>query len=171
MSMQMKYSFDVRLHGRSIVLQHLDITSFLSAPNIINTCNSHLETVYRIFTDLSDMVFLGRYTPLYNLATHSMEKIVQSFGPEMGKAKDDLGEPKIRQVADWPVIAGLMGGAEYKDFLKCAEHLNNYHPDVIDTVPSKVPKSYRPPHYHTKAYDEYTKSLSTFTRDERDFLE
>jgi hypothetical protein len=41
----------------------------------------------------------------------------------------------------------------------------------MDTVPSKVPKSYHPPHYQTKAYDEYTKSLSTFTQDEREFLE
>jgi hypothetical protein len=42
---------DVRLDGRSIDLEHLDITSYLSAPNLINTCNSHLGTVYCIFTD------------------------------------------------------------------------------------------------------------------------
>jgi hypothetical protein len=94
MLLQMKDSFDVRLHGRSIVLQHLDITSYLSTPNIINTCKSHLETVYRIFTDLSNMAFLGRYTPLHNLATHSMDKIVQTVHPETVKGKDDKGEPK-----------------------------------------------------------------------------
>jgi len=38
---------DVRLHGSYIDLQHLDITSFLSAPNFINTCPSLLGTVYR----------------------------------------------------------------------------------------------------------------------------
>jgi len=46
---------DVGLDDRSSELEHLDITSYLSAPNSINTCNTHLGTVYRIFTDLSDM--------------------------------------------------------------------------------------------------------------------
>ena len=73
-------------------------------------------------------------------------------------------------MVDWPVSAGLMGGAEY-DFLKWAEHLNNYHPEVTDTVPSEVPNSYHLPPHQTKAYDEYTESLSIFTQNERDFLE
>jgi hypothetical protein len=68
MLLQMKQTFDVHVHWRSIVLQHLDITSYLSAPNIINTCNSHSGSVNRIFTDLSDMGFFGKHTPLYNLA-------------------------------------------------------------------------------------------------------
>jgi hypothetical protein len=38
---QMADKLDVRLKGRSIDLQHLDITSYLSAPNRINTCNIH----------------------------------------------------------------------------------------------------------------------------------
>jgi hypothetical protein len=42
---------DVRLDGRSV---DLHITSYLSAPNRIITCNAHLGTVYRVFTDLSD---------------------------------------------------------------------------------------------------------------------
>ena len=46
---------DVRLDGRSVELEHLDITSYLSAPNRINTCNKHVGTVYRIFTAFSDM--------------------------------------------------------------------------------------------------------------------
>ena len=46
--------FDVRLGGRSIDIEQLDITSYLSAPNLINTCNLHVGTVYRIFPDLSD---------------------------------------------------------------------------------------------------------------------
>jgi hypothetical protein len=52
---EMTDEFDVRLEGRSIDLEHLDITSYLSPPNRINTCNTHLGTVYRIFTDSSDM--------------------------------------------------------------------------------------------------------------------
>ena len=84
---QMADKFDVGLHGISINLQHLDITSYLSASNRINTCNSHLETVYRIFTDLSDMDWKEKHTPFYNLATHSMNKIVQAFSPKRGRAR------------------------------------------------------------------------------------
>ena len=47
----------------------------------------------------------------------------------------------------------------------------NYHPEVMDTVRIEVPKNYHPLCYQTKAYDEYTKSLSTFTQDEWDFME
>jgi len=45
----------------------------------------------------------------------------------------------------------LNGCAEYNYFLKWAEHLNNYHPEVIDTVHIDVPKNYHPLCYQTKA--------------------
>jgi hypothetical protein len=51
---------DVWLYGRSIELERLEITSYLSAPSLINTCKSHLGTVYRIFFDLSDMGWRGK---------------------------------------------------------------------------------------------------------------
>jgi hypothetical protein len=137
---QMADKLDVRYFGSSINLQQLDITSYLSAPNLINTCNSHLGTVYRIFTDLSDMGWKEKNTPLYNLATHSMDKIVEAFGSKRRKKNDDKGEPKILEVVDWPVSAGLTGGAEYNDFFKWAEHPNNYHPEAMDTLPSKFRK-------------------------------
>jgi len=169
---QMTDKLDVRLNGRSIDLQHLDITSYLSTPNRINTCNSHLGTVYRIFTDLSDMGFFGKHTPIYNLATHKMDKILQAFDPEMGQVcKDDEGELKIREVVDWPVSAGLTGDAEWKNLFKWAEEINNYHPEIKDISHSKVPKGYHPLRYQTKAYDECTKSLSIFNQDQQEFLE
>ena len=66
-----------------------------------NTCNSHLGTVYRIFTDLSDLGWKEEHTALYNLATHSMDKIVKAFAPKKGKENDDKLEPKILEVVDW----------------------------------------------------------------------
>jgi len=55
MLLKMIDKLDVRLDARSIGLEHLDITSFVSAPNRINNRNTNLGTVYRIFTDLSSM--------------------------------------------------------------------------------------------------------------------
>ena len=162
---------DVRQHGSSIDLQHLDITSYLSAPNLINTCNSHLGTVYRIFTDLCIMDWKEKFTPMYNLATQSTDKIQQAFDPETEKVyKDDTDRLKILEVVDWPVSSGLTG-AELNDFLKWAEHLYDYHPDVMNAVPNEVPKGYHQLRYQTKAYEDCTIYLSIFTQDQQEFLE
>jgi len=40
----------------------------------------------------------------------------------------------------------------------------------MDISHSKVTKSYHPLRYQTKAYDECTKSLNAFTKDEREYL-
>ena len=169
---QMADELDVRNDGRYINIEHLDITSYLSAPNRINTCNKHVGTVYRIFPALSDMGWWKKNTPLYNLATHSMDKIVLAFDPETGQVyKDEQGVLKVQVAVDWPVSEGITGGKEWNDFFKWAEQLNNYHTEVMDISCNRVPKGYHPLCYQTKAYDECTKSLSVFTKDVREFLE
>ena len=167
---QMKDTFDVRLDGHTITLKHLDITSYLSAPNRINTCSKHVGTVYRIFTDLSDMGWLGKHTSMYNLATHSLEKIVQAFDPETGQVhKDKQGELKIRVVVDWPVTDGFHYEKENKSFFKWASHLNNYHPNFTDEIFRLG--GYHPLRYQTKAYDERVSRLRVFCQQECQFLQ
>ena len=164
---QMTDTHDVRHDGRSIDIEHLDITSYLSAPNRVNTCNAHVGTVYRIFPDLSDMDWWEKYTALYNLATHSMDKIVQAFNPETGQVyTDERGKFKLQMVVDWPISAGLVGSKEYKKFFEWAEHLNSYHPDITD---KSFP--YSPIRYQTKIYEERLKSLSVFGQEEKEFLQ
>jgi hypothetical protein len=117
MLLKMTDHLDVRHDGRSTDIDHLDITSYLYAPNHINTCNSHLGTLYRIFPGLSDMGWWRKCTPLYNLATHSMNNIVQAFDHETGQVyKDEQGQLKVQVVIDWPISAGLLGGREYRRF-------------------------------------------------------
>jgi len=170
MLLQMTDKFDVRLDGRSIDLEHLDITSDLSAPNRINTCNFHAGTVYRIFPDLSDMGWWKKHTALYNKATHSMEKIVEFFDPEKGqKHKVQQCKLKIQVLADWPVTVGLPRGEEYKSFFKWAKDFNDYHPGVTDEI--FQPKDYHPIRYQTKIYDERVISVNVFCQQERQFLE
>jgi hypothetical protein len=172
MLIQMASMFDVRLDFRLINLQHLDITTYLSAPNLINTCNSHIGTVYRLYIDLSDMGLLERHTAFYNLATHNIDKIKQAFDPENGQVrKDNKGELKIREVVDWPVSAGLKYGAEMNEFFEFVNYFNNYHLELQDSVHEKMSKGYHGLRYQTKTYDECTNSLSVFTEDEREFLE
>ena len=101
MLLQIADTLDVGLHGRSIDFEHLDITSYVSAPNRINIYKRHLGTAYRIFTDLSDMGWWRKHTALYTLEAHSMDKIVQVFDPETGQVrKDEDGKLKINVVVD-----------------------------------------------------------------------
>jgi hypothetical protein len=98
---------DVCLDGRSIYLDHLDITSYLSAPNRINTCNAHIGTVYRIFVDLSDMDWWEKHTSLCNLATRSVDNIVKAFDPEIAQVhRDEHRKLKIQMLLGWPFSAG-----------------------------------------------------------------
>jgi hypothetical protein len=164
---EMGSRFDVRHDGRSIDIKHLDITSYLSAPNRFNTCHSHLGTVYRIFTDLSGMRWLKKCTVFYTFATHSMQKIVEAFDPVTGQVrKDEQGKLKLHVVVDWPVISGLLGDEEYERFFEWADSLNNYHPESKD-IPYK---QYYQIRYQTKLYDERVNSLCVFSKEEQEFL-
>ena len=170
MLLLMTDKFDVRLDGRSINIEHLDITSYLSAPNLINTCNLHLGTVYRIFPDMSDKGWLRRHTALYTIQAHGMTNIVQVFDPETGQvSKDEQGNLKIKVVVDWPNGAGFRRNKEYRSFFKWANQFNNYHPDIRDETYQV--KGYHPMRYQTKTYDERVCRLSVFCREERQFIE
>jgi hypothetical protein len=167
---QMKDTFDVRLEGRTITLKQLDITTYLTAPNRINTCNKHVGTVYRIFTDLSGMGWWEKHTSLYNAATHSMGKIIQAFDPETGKVhRDEQGKLIIQVVVDWPVTAGFLYEKEYQSFFKWAKHFNNYHPEVANEIFQL--KGYHPMRYQTTRYDERITSLSIFSQHDQQFLQ
>jgi hypothetical protein len=60
---EMKGKFNAQLDGCSIDLEHLDISSYLSAPNLVNTYKPHVGTVYRIFPDFSDIGWWAQNTP------------------------------------------------------------------------------------------------------------
>ena len=89
MLLQMTDRLDVRLDGRSIEIEHLDITSYLSAPNRINTCTKHVGTVYHIFPGLSDMGWFERHTALYDVTMNLMDRIVKAFNSETGQVNRD----------------------------------------------------------------------------------
>jgi hypothetical protein len=167
---KMANKFDVSYYGRSIYPEHLDITSYLSAPNRINTCNAHVGTVYRIFVDLSDMGWWEKHTARYNLATNSMHKILEAFDPETGQVRrDERGHVKVKVVIDWPLSAGLSSSREYKRFFKWATHLNDYHPEIRHE--NYLTKGYNPITYQTTNYDERVTSVSILSQEERQFLE
>jgi hypothetical protein len=163
---EMRDKLNVRLQGFATNLRNLDITSYRSAPNRINTCNTHVGTVYRILTDLSEMGWWHKRTPLYNLATHSIDQILKAFDPGTGQvSKDEQGLPKVQIVVDWPVSHGLTGGEEYNSFFEWANCSNSYHPVMTkESLPNvRLP-------YQTKPYEEMVHRLSVFSPEELNFL-
>jgi hypothetical protein len=78
----MRDNLDVQLNGRSIDLENLYITAYLSDPNRINNCKKHVATVYHTFTDLLDMS-CKKHSAFYNIATHIVDKIFEI--PDIGK--------------------------------------------------------------------------------------
>ena len=47
---------NVYSHETSFDLRDLDITTYLSEPNFVNTCNSHLNKVFRLYLDVDKLV-------------------------------------------------------------------------------------------------------------------
>jgi ankyrin repeat protein len=109
-------------------------------------------------------------TALYNLATHSMYKIVETFDPETGQVhKDEKGNLKVQVVNDWPISAGINGDREFNSFFDWAKHFNNYHPDVTDESLRNF--YYHPIRYQTKLYNDRMNSLTIFSQEEQAFLQ
>jgi hypothetical protein len=116
---------DVRPDRRSIDIEHLDITSYLSTPNHINACKEYVGTVYSIFLDLCVMGWLGNHTALYTIQAHVMDNTVQVFDPETVQVrKDERCNIKIKVVVDWSNGAGYRRGKEYRSFFKRNNQFN-----------------------------------------------
>ncbi|KAJ6216024.1 hypothetical protein RDWZM_010524, partial [Blomia tropicalis] len=82
MLQQLQSDFDVRYNNvDKISIDSLDITSYLSAPNRINTCNKHVGKVYRVFIDLSDASFKSIN---YDIQTHMLSNILKTFDEKTG---------------------------------------------------------------------------------------
>lgn len=97
----------------------LDITTYLSAPNLVNSCNKHIGKVYRIFPKiiLPKAVQKGkkwyswildkfgktknkRYSMdgLWSLSSHTLDTILTTFDPASGKPS------KYLEILDWPAV-------------------------------------------------------------------
>jgi hypothetical protein len=83
--------------------------------------------------------------------------------------RDGQGNTKIQVVVDWPYTAGSFRSKEYECFFQWAEHLNNYHPNVI-AVTFQI-NGYHPIRYQTKTYDERVSRLNIFSQEECQFLQ
>lgn len=83
-------------------LERLDITNYLSSPNLINSCNRHLGSVYRLYPffpqQASNWYEKTADKLLYSFHSHQVKTLVEEFDPSTGFAKT------VSRVSSWPCI-------------------------------------------------------------------
>ena len=156
-------------HDR-IDIDQLDITNYLSSPNLINACNPHVGTLYRVvFDSFSDKALQ------YTLASHTISNFINAFDPTTGTERQcvwvrswPLASPKIfkkTQKGLEKILDGQLIGAagnflevlrmvndgeslgQLSGFFKFAKKTNQYHPDGRNLFELKFKY-----HYHTEPF-------------------
>ena len=74
--------------------EQLDITNYLSYPNILNTGMRHIGTVYTLFLEPNQLS-----TKLFTSVSFNVNRLLEQFSEESGLAN------KCARVLDWPRIA------------------------------------------------------------------
>jgi hypothetical protein len=81
-------------HLKRIILEQLDIVGYVSYPNLINTCNKHVGTLYHIEPNLGKHGWVPGW---HTFKAHSINVIIQLF-----EGKD--GNMPLRHcMSDWPL--------------------------------------------------------------------
>ncbi|WP_261368573.1 tetratricopeptide repeat protein [Wolbachia pipientis] len=188
---KIKSDFDLRHYkdDNSLSLSYLDITSYLSAPNLVNTCCLHLGTIYRVFIEDLPPERSSWDFAKYTKETHSIVKIEEALDPEKGN--------ELKAVIDWPVVKkgitrralekllssshGILGVLrrivfnqgeseqlpernEYEYFHKLAGDVSDYNPEPDDK------EGYCTVRYQVQDVDKKKCSTRIFTQPELEFL-
>jgi hypothetical protein len=113
-------------------LETLDIVTYLSAPNLINSCNEHVGTLYRIFPEIPEsdwekrFLFIAGFAKklglgknhyiihsIFSHSGHKLDYILETFDPVTGKPKKD----EYKKVRSWPELE-YQKSAEYQTTLE-----------------------------------------------------
>ena len=172
-----------------IPLDQLDITNYLSSPNLINACNPHIGTVYRVVFE--------QFNPQqssYTRQSHAMQTLIKAFDPSTGDAYQTLS------VHSWPVVAKkslalagqLITGdkinailalcqllkrctnqeslGEYSGFFKFAKQVNRYHPQPYTKRGKDAFDLTYKYHYHTAPFAPSQLHIRHFPAPAQQFL-
>ena len=105
-----------------IGVKKLNIISFLSSPNLVNTAHSHPGTIYRLIRDIP----LGTFES-YLLASHDRKALFALFNSETGYPEDD----SWIEMEDWPL-------ADYEELLSLKDHPVSHTLDLVVTKPVQL---------------------------------
>ncbi|WP_342269629.1 hypothetical protein [Rickettsia endosymbiont of Orchestes rusci] len=150
-------------HETKFEIENLDIITYLSAPNFINSCNQHVGKVYRLFPEitkpevvnqiLTKLAWLQKIPMigaklkensflldgLLSIIGHRLPPLLDSFDPSIGKPI------KCEEILDWPTIKYNPNLAKVKEtekgFIKGllnAIPYSNMVPDFMKSAASSV---------------------------------
>ncbi len=176
----------INARNEHIKLEELDITNYLSSPNLINAANQHLGTLYRVVFEQFEDTLMN-----YTMASHAMANFLHAFDPLTGQAK------RCVCVQDWPIVSkkslkkakkiltanpaeGLLNVfsllkdvvyqehlGEYSGFFKLAHKANQYHLQGKDIF---FERAYQY-HYKTQPFDSRVLPVRNVPASVRQFLE
>ena len=115
--------------GHQIDVDKLDITTYLSRPNLVNTAMGHVGTVYTVFPEMQ-LSWWQNKTVAYTLKTHNKEALLATFSPTTGIPTNRA------RVKDWPQVmwrqpvSGAAGGQNVFGYLP--QLLRAYRKNQID---------------------------------------
>lgn len=131
----------------------LDIVTYFSLPNIVNSCNKHIGTVYAVSPRIITPELVKKYLPylkmvpgitnnlfilygLLSLQGHSLDLILGEFDTKTGKPNS------YKQVLDWPEIQYKPTKSVQNSFGKeIVQFVDHYIPDFITKfIPSVLSK-------------------------------
>ena len=125
-------SMQSQMSGEEIDLNQLDIIGYLSYPNLINTCNHHVGTLYQLDPHLGDWGWLSGW---FTKQAHSIDGIIEIFAEESRPVM-------AKYLLDWPI------GNQLKVFYTDAEFQEGkYSQELIDSKGQKLFKLEYQAHY------------------------
>lgn len=151
--------------NRKVFLRDLDVSNFLSYPNVVNTCHEHIGDLFHIQSPEIKFSCLAKYSCLFfNIEAHNKECLAQTFDVATG---DPLQEHTF-SIKDWPCFNQIKLNNELREFFKHATASNDFQPKGL------TERDYfwlnKRAHYSVTPYDPTKINLVHFTKKARDFL-
>ncbi|XP_042911827.1 uncharacterized protein [Parasteatoda tepidariorum] len=171
MLLKMEDDFDVHAGDKVNLVDLLDVTIYLSAPNLVNTLHSHINVgnLYRVFIEGLPEIRKRWNLLQYTKETHKMKKIRDALFSGKGSSSG-----RIMKIRDWPLVKGGLGTRiieklfnsecnEYEHFHNLANCANDYNPPTDGD-------DYCTIRYQLQNVEEGECSANIFTQAEFDFL-
>ena len=118
-SIEVMQEWESHIGQHQVNVKQLNIISFLSSPNLVNTLNSHPGTVYRLIRPMPLSTF-----QFYLLESHDRKKMFSLFNHETGYPKEGCWV----EMEDWPL-------ADYEELLDLRAHFVS---GILDLTVSKA---------------------------------
>ena len=157
-----------------VELAELDIVSYVGTPNVINTLNRHVGTLYQVEHNLGDGINKSWDPTSYTLNCHAIDRIV-TFLEKALPTREATKSEGIYHISDWP-LGGLKLGSQKDLYFAQAnwdKSCNCYRLDDRIAQGLELFDLVYQAHYQIQQdYDpNYTLALKHFDKEMREFLQ